>query len=492
MANTGSSIRHQAIRGGVILSIARVSSRSIDILRLLTIARWLGPKEIGAYAVTALVIGALDQLSETGLRQAIVQCSKPVDNLLPAVRGVQITRGLVLGTVVFMTAPTLAGFFNSPNSCSLLRAVSVVPVLRGLEPLFFAIAQRNLQFGYMVVIQLTASMLGLLVAIFVSIRHPNAWAMVFATLTTCLVNTLGAYLLTPSSSRRISFDWRPLREIHSFGFWIFATSVVSYVFLKGGDWLIGRVLDVESLAMYQMAFMVSTVATTEIGAVSSGICFPLFSRLKEDTGKLKSAYCEVFSVISISAFGIAGLTCCCAPELYHTVLGERWLSGVHLVPWLAAWGACSVLSSVIGKLLQATGKVRHWTYTVTAMGGVFLATAFPAVNWKGTVGIAALLCCIGLVTQFGRLRLVYNIVQIPIHILIAQIFVPITACLIGTLATVILASPGTTKSPLMNVMVSIIIFNVCYLGLVRLAYPLMGTSPFRIVKEIVMQWKPPV
>jgi O-antigen/teichoic acid export membrane protein len=51
----------------VTLTAARLLTRGFDLARMLTIARWLGPDEMGVYAVATLALTALDQLSDFGL-----------------------------------------------------------------------------------------------------------------------------------------------------------------------------------------------------------------------------------------------------------------------------------------------------------------------------------------------------------------------------------------------------------------------------------------
>ena len=47
---------------------ARLINRAFGLIRMITIARWLGPDEMGVYAVEGLAVATLKQLSESGLR----------------------------------------------------------------------------------------------------------------------------------------------------------------------------------------------------------------------------------------------------------------------------------------------------------------------------------------------------------------------------------------------------------------------------------------
>ncbi|HQJ10167.1 MAG TPA: oligosaccharide flippase family protein, partial [Deltaproteobacteria bacterium] len=131
---------------GITLGSARLLYRSLDVVRILTIARWLGPDEMGVYAVATLIITALEQISQTGLHQALIQRQGDISSYLLPVRTIQALRGIALGLLVYVSAPVIAGFFNSPKSLEVLRIMALYPVITGFEPLAVTLWQRELQF----------------------------------------------------------------------------------------------------------------------------------------------------------------------------------------------------------------------------------------------------------------------------------------------------------------------------------------------------------
>ncbi len=264
MYNVPRDLGRDILRGGTALAASRLASRAFDVIRLLTIARWLGPQEMGVYAVATLALSALEQLSETGLRQALIQRQGDISLYKLPVRTVQVMRGIVLGAIVFVASPWIAAFFSSPRSETILRTVAIIPIIRGLEPLFVTLAQKELRFAPIVFLEVFASVVGLAVGIIAALIKPDAWALVFSSLSVSFVMTVGSHLLSERHDLGLSFDWRGLDDIRRFGFWLFVNSIASYVFIRSGDWMIGRLLDVRSLALYQMAFLICTVATAEI------------------------------------------------------------------------------------------------------------------------------------------------------------------------------------------------------------------------------------
>jgi O-antigen/teichoic acid export membrane protein len=422
-----SDLTNRLLRGGLTLTAARLLSRGFDLARMLTIARWLGPDEMGVYAVAALALTALDQFSETGLRSALIQRPGELSAYLLPVRTLQIVRGLLLGGIVFLGAPWLAAFFDSPPSLAILRVMALLPVIKGFEPLFETLARKELRFAPVVALQTGASLISLGVGLVMAYLRPDAWALVLAGLSAVLVTTTGAHLFSEPGSLGVSFDWRPLKDLRRYGFLIFINCLTAYIFLRGGDWVIGRLLDVKALALYQMTFLICTTATTEIGGVVSQLAFPVFSHLQQDRDRLEKAFRQALGMISVITMAMAGLVCVCAPDFYPLVLGNQWLAALPLVPWLAIWGVCSLFAGFLGGLFQALGRLKLWVQTVLVMTVLFGAGAIPLTSRHGARGVAILMAGIGVLMQLVRYGIVGRLLSLRWSTVLGQVLIPALA-----------------------------------------------------------------
>ena len=300
----------------------------------------------------------------------------------------------------------MAAFFDSPRSAAILRVMALLPVIKGFEPLFETLARKELRFGPVVALQTGASLVSLGVGLVTAYLRPDAWALVLAGLSGTLVTTLGAHLCSERRSLGVSFDWRPLKDLRHFGFWIFINGLAAYLFLRGGEWVIGRTLDVGSLALYQMAFLISTTVTMEIGGVVAQLAFPVFSHLQSERDRLEAVFRQSFGMISVITLAMAGLVCVCSPDFYPLVLGNRWLAALPLVPWLAVWGVCSLFAGFMGGLFQALGRLRLWVQTVLVMTVLFAIGVIPLTTWQGARGVAILMAGVGVLMQGVRYLLI--------------------------------------------------------------------------------------
>lgn len=478
------SLGRTILRGGAALTVSRITSRGFDFIRILTIARWLGPQEMGLYAIVSLSLAAIEQFSETGLRQALIQRQGDISSYKLPVRTVQAVRGIILGVTVFVTSPWIAAFFNSPKSETILRTVAIIPVIRGLEPLFVTLAQRKLRFAPIVILQIVASIVGLATGLIAARIRPDAWALVFSSLSVAIVMTVGAHLLSDRQDLGFSLNWRPLQNVRSFGFWIFANSILAYAFIKGGDWMIGRVLDVKTLALYQMAFLISTAAMTEIGVMVYQLSYPLFSRLQDDRVRLKAVFRQAFGMVSVVTLAMAGLVSACSPDFYRLVLGEKWLGALPLVIPFAIWGVSSIFGNIFSGLFQALGRPKLWTQTVFFMAALLALGVVPMTYWLGALGVAILMAVIGGLMQLGSYGIISRLLGLSFAKVLSHVVIPTTACIVAVAITIRIRRLIPLVNPLTGLIVSAFSLLGTYFLCLRLGDRWMELPPQEVVQRV--------
>ena len=430
----GPGLGRQAVTGGIALTGARVFARGTGTLRQLLIPRWLGPAEMGVFGIAMLAVSAVEALSQPGLTAALMQKKGDYQQYVAPVRTVQAIRGLALSLLILITAPWLADFFDTPEAIGVLRALALLPLITGLEPLFATLMSKTLQFGRIVRLQVASGTVGLIISVGMAWHHPTVWALVVGTLAAALVNTVGAHFLC-REGRAFSLRWGVLRDLHSFGFWIFVGGVVAYGFVKGGEWVIGRALDAKTLAIYQIAYWYSVMLTGEVGGIINQVIFPVFSKLQDDVPRLQSAFRKSFGMLAMGVMGAGALGCTLAPDYRQLVLGPKWAGAepqfLAMVPWLTLWGVCSALAGAQSGVFQALGKPKWWALTVFAMLVVFAAGVWPAIRVYGPVGVAALLGGTAAIMQLVRYLIMARLLRMRARDVLMHVAIPLAAAVVA-------------------------------------------------------------
>ncbi|MEM1010796.1 MAG: oligosaccharide flippase family protein [Planctomycetota bacterium] len=399
----------RARQGAIWLGMGRFAGSVVATVRIPIVAQLIGPEEIGSFGVALVVLGLLDVLSQTGLSQALIQKSGIVRPYLGSVWGVQAIRGFVLAALLFFAAPLAGGFFGDEGVVPLLRLLAVVPALIGLQALVDVQLRRQLAFGKLTLIKTSGNAVEAVVTITAAYIEPSAWALVIGRIAATTFQVSISWFLSDDRTAHLSgIKLAPLRELHRFGIWIFVAAIASFSLIRGGDLVLVRMTDTETLGIYQMATVAAMFFTMEVARVTNTIGFPLYSKLQNERARLRSAFHRTYLLLATLVIGVVVVTVVQPTALIRLIFGDQFDRAIPIVVPLAIWGACRALGAAPSGLLQAMGRPRDATYAQLAMLLLFAIGIVPAIRAGGAAGLAWLLAGVGTVVHVARYEVVYR------------------------------------------------------------------------------------
>jgi O-antigen/teichoic acid export membrane protein len=144
----------------------------------------------------------------------------------------------------------------------------------------------------------------------------------------------------------------------SFSGWIFAQNIVKFVRLRGAALVIGRMEGPAALGIFNMAYEISNLPTSEIVMPINRAVLPGYARWAGDVEKLRRGLLQVTAVVALFAVPAAAGVAVLASLIVPVMLGGRWVSAVPVIQWLAIFGATISVQSNLQSLYQAIGKPR--------------------------------------------------------------------------------------------------------------------------------------
>ena len=453
------SLGKRIITGGMVLSVARVMTKALTGVCSLIIPRWLGPTEMGLFGVALLVLAAIDAFTQSGFVAAFIQRKNDYQKCILPVRTFNAIRGLLIGLFIFVTAPYIAHFMYPPlppgsdpveiqknllaipRLTNVLRGLSLLPFITGLTPMIWTLADKYLRFGYAAKYNVGMAAFRFLVMIPFAWYFRSVWVLVIGELIIAATGVIVSTLMG-KEGRGFTLDLSPLRELRNFGFWIFLSNIAGYIYTQGGSWAIGRLLNVDTLAVYQLAFVSCTMITRETAGIINQMILPTFSHLQKDLPRLRSGFKKSFGLIAMLVVGTGSLCCVLAHDYFTIVLTGKWAAHATLfnqfVPWLALWGVCVGLSGAQSGVLQALGKPNLWLYSLIAMCALMFLFIWPAFHFFGAVGIAALLGGIGALMQLVRYAIMARMLKMRLGEVLEHVVVPVMAGILSVTAATLL------------------------------------------------------
>lgn len=120
--------------------------------------------------------------------------------------------------------------------------------------------------------------------------------------------------------------------------------------------LIGKLLGVETLGVYNIAKQIIMKPIQIINPIVSKVSFPVMAKIQHDTDKLKEIYLKTINLLSSTNFPIYLFMFITAPQLVALIFGEKWIDAVVIVQILSIYGALRSIGNPVGALLLAKGR----------------------------------------------------------------------------------------------------------------------------------------
>ena len=421
---SGGSTEEQAIQSGVWVAGINVSERVLQLLKIIILARLLSPAAFGLLGIALLAIAALRQFSNLGFDAALIQHEdEDVNAYLNTAWVMKIARGFLIAASAFFAAPYLAVLFGEPEAKPLIQVIGVSPLVLGLQNPAVVYFRKNLNFHREFVYQVGGRVADLVVAVIIALIFGTVWALVAGIIAMNLVKFVLSYIIhgyRPS----VEFDFDYGKEMFGFGKWLFASSILVFLYGQGDDVFVGWFFTATSLGFYQMAYRFSNAPATEVTDVISRVAFPAFSKVQGDTDRLREGYYRSVNMSTVIAFPMAAGIAAVAPQFVRAVLGSEWNSIVPLMQVLAIWGGLRAFGANIGPVFKAVGKpnVEFWIQFIKVL--IIAVTIYPAAELLGVIGVASVIVGSSFITHPIAIYLVLSTIEGSSIELLRLIFYP--------------------------------------------------------------------
>jgi O-antigen/teichoic acid export membrane protein len=455
----------RVIRGGAWMLALNMSGRVVTAVRLLVLARLVAPLDFGLVGMALAVTTLLEAFSATGVQLALIQRRDRSRALFDTAWTVGLIRGAVLGLALVAAAPAVGAFFGSAELVPVVRAMALVPLLRGLTNIGVVELRRELNLRPYYLLHTAGVVADVCVAVPLALAGGSAWALVAGWLALTATRVVLSYVLHPYRPRP-RLDPRHLRELFGFGRWVSVAAAIDWLLTDGVLVIVGKLFGIHVLGLYQMAWRLASLPTTEMTSVVGGVSLPAYAELQDSPGRLQRAYLRVLAVVALVAVPIGIGIVAYADELVRLLLGARWSDAVPILRALAVFGLLRTLAATVTPLLEGTGRSRRQA----AIAGIeVLALAVllvPLTRWWGPVGVAAAVTAGAAAGAVATLRALRRLLALGPWKVASVLAGPLVAALVAILPGLVLSPAPATASGVMHALgLSALLYVSALLGL---------------------------
>lgn len=341
-------------RAAVWAFTSTAGTKLITLVGLALLARLLAPAEFGLLAFAMTYIATAETIGDLGSGVALVYWPDRRHDAAQVTFIVNMVSGLAWGALTLAIAPFVANFFQSPAGTPIVRLLAVSFILKFLGNTHDALAQKDLAFRKRLIPDLGLAAIKAGVALVLAYQGFGAYSLAWGHIAGTGIRTLLLWIAIP---------WRPTLQIPydlfkpmlRYGRGIIYANVLSVISHHADLAIVGRMLGVTALGLYQMATKVPEATIIVILWVTSKILFPAFSKLHAAGASLHRPYILATKyVAAVTIPAATGLSILATPAIL-VAFGPKWTAAAPILSALAISAALRGIGTQAGDLLKAAG-----------------------------------------------------------------------------------------------------------------------------------------
>lgn len=356
--------------------------------------------DFALYAIAISVLAFTALLSDTGLRNLLIQRQGEYDRLEGPVFWLSLALNTSAAVVLLGIAPLVSHAYGEPTLLNILLFGALATVLATPTAVFSAKLRVNLQFKALSLIQIGSSFLRYGCMVLLAWLGYGPLSFVIPVVLTNLFEGLVTWSLTRTAPWRKPIGLQQWREILGATKWILIGAFSIGVLNNGLYLVLGSLVPKSVVGIYFFAYQIIVQVGVLLANNLFQVLFPAFSKLAHDPNRSRSAIERTLRMVMLAATLSLILVPLYGP-LEQLVWQGKWKESVRSVQLLCAFYPISIVLSVAMASQAARGQFRSSALMTLALaGGTITAGLTGAYLFRTPSGIAF---ASGLFTFFGSL-----------------------------------------------------------------------------------------
>lgn len=370
---TNDNLRSKTTKAIGYLGISGFLVKIISLGNTLVLANLLSPEDYGLMALAMMVLGFIGFLNEVGIGAAIVQKENLTTSEVNGCFAISLMASIVFFSTTVLASGFIADFFKSPQLQSMISVLSVDFIFGAVSTVPLAFLRKKMNFKAISGLTILNVLIQSAINLCLVIAGHGVWSLVWGFIVANLITSIGAFVL--SGWRPIGrYDLREASNLVIYGLHVTLSRLFWYLYTNADKAIIGKLLGPKSLGIYNMAFSLATLPSSQVTSLVVNVASPLFSTLQNDHVRLNSVILKLTRAVAYVTYPALIGMLACSRELIFVTLGQKWME--ILIPFgaLCVTGLIKSIDPLLTQALTSIGHVKKVS-VYTGLCGIFMSLA---------------------------------------------------------------------------------------------------------------------
>ena len=452
-------VRKRLAVGSLWTAGIRVLINLIGLASTIVLARLLTPADFGLVAIATVVFAIVSAFTELSLAAALIQHRDPQREHYDTAWTLNVIRALIVAMILAVAAHIVAAAYNDERLILIMYALCGATLITGLGNPRLIEFRRRLSFQQEMFVEFANKFAGLIVAAGVAFAFRTYWAIVLGLVAAQLVSLVLSYVLI---SYRPRISLRYWRSLFSFSSWLGLSNGLRAINYRADHLAVGAVLGTVPLGQYTVGDNLASLPVRESMAPLSYVLFPAFSKLQDDTPRMRDAYLRAQQILAAVALPVGVGFALVAAPLVELVLGPQWAAAALVIQILSTIYALNAFSTPLMPLAMGLGRTRLVFIRDVINLVVRYPLIFAGLFASGLVGLLLARCLSGLFAIGLDIYLARKLIGAPLLEQVTSSWRAILSTLTMVLMIVGLGQLGVTGADFFELAWLIVSGGACY------------------------------
>lgn len=322
------SIKSLSVRGLKWSAVEGVLSHGTSFIVGLVIARILTPEDYGLVGMLAIFMVISQTFVNSGFSTALIRMTDRTADDYATAFCFNVTAGLFIYSILFLTAPAIASFYGMPILKDILRVYAVVLVISALEIVPRTKLMVAVDFKTQAIVGLIAALVSGGTGIGMAYAGYGVWALVWQAIVNVAVSVFLLWIVTGWKPWEGRLAKRSFHRLFSFGSKLLGSSLLHIFYKNISALVIGKCYTPADLGLYSRGQQIAEVPSMQLTGIIRRVSYPVLARLQDDDERLTRVYRQYLGMSSLVIFFLMVLLVAMAEPLVLLLLTEKWLGAV--------------------------------------------------------------------------------------------------------------------------------------------------------------------
>ena len=308
-------------------AIGRFSTQGISFIISVLLARVLTPSDYGVVGMIGIFMAIANTFIGSGFGSALIRKQDCTDADYSTAFYFNIVVGIVCYLILFLSAPLIAAFFDTPILKDVVRVLSINLFLGSLSIVQNARLTKAVDFKSQAKVSLIATIVSGTIGLTMAYNGFGVWSLVSQQVASSLMTTILLWIITKWRPQRV-FSKLSFEYLFGFGSKILSASLLHTIYCHLTTILIGKFYTPQALGYYSRGESLATLPSSNLTGILQSVTYPILSKIQDDDARLIQVYRKYIQMTSMVVFFGMLLLAALAKPFIITLLTDKWAESI--------------------------------------------------------------------------------------------------------------------------------------------------------------------